>query len=117
MKTIFTILVFSITSLSSAQFISEDDMMHFATGAVISGTTYTLVYSKTKNKKKAFLYSLGLSTITGLTKEVFDEFVFGGRFDTGEFISTVSGGFVTSYTFNIFTDRKRKRKKELTLIK
>ncbi|MBT8394081.1 MAG: hypothetical protein KJN66_04435 [Bacteroidia bacterium] len=111
MKTIFTIIVLCITSLSNAQFISEDDMLHFTTGAIISSTTYTIVYSKTKNKKKAFLYSLGLSTLTGLTKEIFDEFVFGGRFDTGEFISTVSGGLVASYTFNILTGKKIEREK------
>jgi hypothetical protein len=86
-------------------------MLHFATGTVISGTTYSLIYAKTKNKKKAFWYSIGLSAFTGLTKEVFDEFVFGGRFDTGEFISTVTGGLAASYTFNIFTGQNKRRKK------
>jgi hypothetical protein len=111
MKTICAILAFSLTSLCNAQFISEDDMLHFAVGTVISGTTYSLVYSKTKNKKKAFWYSLGLSTVTGLTKEVFDELIFDGRFDTGEFIATVTGGLVASYTFNIFTNKKKDKRK------
>lgn len=110
MKTIITILAFCLTSFGHAQFISEDDMLHFASGTVISGATYSLVYSKTKNKKKAFWYSLGVSTMTGLTKEVFDELIFDGRFDTGEFIATVTGGLVASYTFNIFTGKNKKRK-------
>jgi len=44
-------------------------MLHFADGTVISETTYSIVYSKTKNKKKAIWNSLGLFTVTGLTKE------------------------------------------------
>ncbi len=110
MKTILTILFLSLASFGHAQFISEDDMLHFATGAVISGTTYSLVYSKTKNKKKAFWYSVGASALSGLTKEVLDEFAFDGKFDTGEFISTVSGGLVASYTFKILTGKNKKRK-------
>ena len=110
MKSIFTILALSLTSIVQAQFISEDDMLHFAAGTVISGTTYTLVYSKTKNKKSAFWYSLGASAISGLTKEVLDEFAFDGKFDTGEFISTIAGGLVASYTFDIFTGQNKKRK-------
>ena len=114
MKTLITILALCLTSYSYSQFISEDDMLHFTAGSVISGTTYSIVYSKTKNKKKAFWFSLGASAVSGLTKEVLDEFAFGGRFDTGEFISTVSGGLVASYTFNIFTNKaKNKKKKEL----
>lgn len=109
MKTIFTLLALSLTSLSSAQFISEDDMLHFATGALISGTTYSIVYSKTKNKKKAFWYSLGLSALTGLSKEIYDGFIIDGRFDTGELTSTVAGGLVASYTFNIFTGQKKNK--------
>lgn len=112
MKTIFTILALSTASFSHAQFISEDDMLHFAAGIVISGSTYSLVYSKTKNKKKAFWYSFGLTTVAGLTKEVFDEIIFDGRFDTGEFISTFTGGFVASYTFNIFTGQKKREKRQ-----
>jgi hypothetical protein len=111
MKIIFIILALSFTSFGHAQFISEDDMLHYAVGTVISGTTYSMVYSKTKNKKKAFWYSLGLSTVTGLTKEVFDELIFDGRFDTGEFIATVTGGLVASYTFDIFTNKKKDKRK------
>ena len=113
MKTILTILAILVMSISHAQFVSEDDMLHFATGTVISSTTYAIVYSTTKNSKKAFWYSLGLSTLAGLSKEVYDGYIINGRFDTGEMISTISGGFVASYTFNIFTGKKRKKNREL----
>ncbi|WP_400079197.1 hypothetical protein [Winogradskyella sp. R77965] len=112
MKTIFTIIALTFLTVGNAQFISEDDMLHFGVGSVISGATYSLVYAKTQNKSKAFWYSLGASAFTGLTKEIFDEYVFDGRFDTGEFLATSAGGFVTSYTFNIFTGKRKKKKKE-----
>jgi hypothetical protein len=112
LKTLYTLLALSAFTFSNAQFISEDDMQHFGVGAVISGTTYSIVYNKTKNKSKAFWYSFAVSTFSGLTKEVFDEFVFDGRFDTGELVATMTGGFVASYTFNIFTGKQKKKKKK-----
>jgi len=112
MKFIFTLCTIAFLNLSYAQITIEDEVLHFGTGALISGVTYTLVYSKTQNKKKAFWYSLGLSTLAGLSKELLDEYKFEGKFDTGEFIATAAGGFVASYTFNIFTGKKKKKKKE-----
>jgi len=115
MKFIFTICAIAFLNLSLAQVTVKDEVLHFGTGALISGVTYSLVYSKTKNKKKAFWYSFGLSTLAGLSKELLDEYKFDGRFDTGEFIATAAGGLVASYTFNIFTGKKKK-KKELAYI-
>ncbi len=112
MKTVLLILALCFMSNSNAQFISEDDALHFFTGAVISGTTYAIVYSKTKNKKKAFWYSFGLSTLVGLSKEIYDGFIIDGRFDTGEMIATSAGGLCASATFNIFTGKKKKKKKK-----
>ena len=110
MKTTFLIISLFFVSQSNAQFVSEDDMLHFGVGAVISSSTYALVYSKTKNKKKAFWYSLGLSTLAGLSKEFYDGYIITGRFDTGEAIATALGGLTASYTFNIFTGKNNKKK-------
>lgn len=112
MKAIFTILIISIISFGNAQFVSEDDMLHAAIGAGISATSYVLIYSKTKNSKKAFWYSLGLSTLAGFSKEIYDGYIITGRFDTGEAVSTVAGGFIASYTFNIFTGKRKRKKKK-----
>ncbi len=105
-------MAFCFVSNCNAQFISDDDVLHFGVGVLISSGTYALVYHKTKNKKKAFWYSFGMATLAGLTKELFDEFVFDGRFDTGEMIATSAGGLVASCTFNIFTGKKKKKKKK-----
>jgi hypothetical protein len=112
LKTIITVLTLFFFSVSNAQFISEDDSLHFLAGGVISGATYTIVYSKTKNSKKAFWYSFGAATLVGLSKEIYDGFIIDGRFDTGEVVATSIGGLIVSTTFNIFTGKKKKKKQK-----
>jgi hypothetical protein len=110
-------LALSVSSFASAQFISGDDKLHFGAGFLISGGTYTLVYTKTKNKKKAFWYSLAASTFTGLAKEIYDGYIIDGRFDTGESIATALGGLTASTTFNLFIGNNRKNKlKNIALV-
>ena len=110
MKKLTLILALFSTSFCSAQFISEDDVLHFGVGALISSTTYTVFYSKTKDKKKAFWYSLGMSALAGLSKEIYDGYIINGRFDTGEFVSTTAGGLTASTTLNIFVGKKKSQK-------
>lgn len=107
------LLALFVFSTSNAQFISEDDSLHFLAGGLISGATYTTVYLNTKNSKKAFWYSLAASTLVGLSKEIYDGFIIDGRFDTGEVVATSIGGFIVSTTFNIFTGKKKKKKQIL----
>ncbi|MDG1731085.1 MAG: hypothetical protein P8K68_12530 [Algibacter sp.] len=108
MKGLIIILAFVFTSLSNAQYISGDDKLHFGAGFLISSGTYTLVYLKTKNKKKAFWYSIAASSLAGLSKEIYDGHIINGRFDTGEGISTAIGGLTASTTFNLFVGNNRK---------
>ena len=86
MKTLTVLLALSFTNLCSAQFISGDDKLHLGAGFIISSATYTAVYIKTKNKKKAFWYSLGMSALAGVTKELIDVSE-NERFDTGEIVA------------------------------
>ena len=109
MKILFALIALFIINTSNAQFVQEDEMLHFATGAAISSISYAFIYSKTNNKKKAFWYSLGLSTLAGVSKEIFDQTIVNGRFDTGEAVFTGLGGLAASYTFNIFTGKKKKK--------
>lgn len=112
MKIILTLLALSFFTVSSAQITLGDDGLHFLTGAAISSGTYAFVYAKTKNKTKAFWYSFGLSSLAGLSKEIYDGYIISGRFDTSEAIATSLGGLTASYTFNIFTGKRKKKKKE-----
>jgi uncharacterized protein YfiM (DUF2279 family) len=110
MKTLALLLILCFASINicNAQFISDDDKLHLAAGALISAGTYTYVYSTTKNKKKAFWFSLGASAAAGLLKEVYDSTKEGNRFDTGELVATTIGGLSASLTFEIFTRKNKK---------
>tara|TARA_Y100000588_G_scaffold380555_1_gene464623 strand:+ start:1400 stop:1768 length:369 start_codon:yes stop_codon:yes gene_type:complete len=112
MKTIVLCFMLFCFSVSSAQITLEDDGLHFAVGAAISSATYTYIYSKTKNKRKAFWYSFGLSSLAGIAKEFYDGNIISGKFDNSEMISTMLGGLSASYTFNIFTGKRKKKKQE-----
>ena len=105
----YFLLMFLLPYISNAQFISSDDKLHLGAGAVISSGAYLIVYSKTKDKKKAFWYSLGTSVLAGLAKEVYDSTKVGNKFDTGELVATSIGGFTASITFDIFTKPKKRK--------
>jgi len=109
MKIIILILTIAITSISHAQFISTDDKLHFGTGAIISTGTYSIVYFATKNKKKAFWYSLGTASLAGIAKEIYDSGKVNNRFDTGEIFATSLGGLTASTTINLFVGNKKKK--------
>jgi len=112
MKTIITltILLLTISNTCHAQFISNDGEYHVAAGALISGATYSIVYSKTKNKKKAFWYSLGTATLAGIAKEVYDSTKKNNRFDAGDAAATVVGGLTASVTLSLFVGKIKEEK-------
>jgi uncharacterized protein YfiM (DUF2279 family) len=103
----FLILCLVASNFCNAQLISSDDKLHLAAGALISAGTYTYIYSTTKNKKKAFWFSLGASAAAGLMKEVYDSTKDGNRFDTGEAVATTIGGLTVSLTFQIFAGKNK----------
>ncbi|XCF05297.1 hypothetical protein ABI125_11240 [Tamlana crocina] len=111
MKLILTLLLlfFSNILICNAQFISADDKLHLGAGALVSGMSYTVVYLATKNKKKAFWYSLGASALAGIAKEAID-LGQNERFDTGEIVATTAGGLFMSTTLNLFIGNKKKKK-------
>ena len=116
MKTFIVALALSFTSFCSAQFVSGDDKLHLGAGFLISSGTYTTVYIITKNKKKAFWYSLGMSTLAGATKELIDVSE-NERFDPGEIVATSIGGLVASTTLSLFVGKKKDDKqKEVALV-
>lgn len=91
------------------QFISEDDLKQFGAGVFISATTYAFVYSVTKNKKKAFWYGLGASTLAGFAKETLDSNRYNTKLDTGEAIATALGGITATVTLDIFVGKRKKK--------
>ncbi|MFD1613529.1 hypothetical protein [Gelatiniphilus marinus] len=117
MKALIIILALSFTSFCSAQFISNDGELHLAAGALISGATYTIVYTTTKNKKKAFWYSFGAATLAGIAKEVIDSQKEFNTFDTGDVAATALGGLTVSATLSLFVGKnKNKRQAKIALV-
>ncbi|MDO5980850.1 hypothetical protein [Flavivirga spongiicola] len=117
MKIIVTIILLSFAGLCNAQSITADHKLHFGAGAIISATTYTVVYTTTKNKKKAFWYSLGTSALAGLAKEIYDSSKENNRFDTSELVATSLGGLTASATISLFVGKnKNKRKAKIALV-
>lgn len=108
MKNSIVILVLLFAASSNAQLLTADEKLHLGAGALISSTIYTIVYSKTKNKKKAFCYSIGASVIAGVGKEF--DVAENETFDTGEMLSTFAGGLIVSTTINLFTGKKKRKK-------
>ena len=104
MKKLLIILLIPFLSYSQ---IPSDKQDHFVAGAAISTLTYIVVAETTKNKKKAFWYSLGVSTLAGLTKELIDENKYKG-FDSKDLLATSLGGFTVSITFQIILIKKQK---------
>lgn len=116
MRILIIIFTLCFTSYCSAQFVSYDDRLHFGAGAVISAGTYTVVYLKTKDKKKAFWYSLGTSVLAGVAKEVRDSGQKNNIFDTGEIVATALGGLTASTTINLFVGKNKDKKHKDTAL-
>ena len=101
-------LLFFDYNYCNAQLSTDDQKKHFVAGIITSSTTYTIVYSTTKNKKKAFWYSLGASVLAGFTKEYYDSKKFDTKIDTTEVFATALGGFIASTTIDLFVGKKKK---------
>lgn len=71
-KILFLGLFLLLITKTKAQTIQQDKVLHFGVGALIGVGTTGLVYGITKNKTKAVIWGIGLSTLAGITKEVID---------------------------------------------
>ena len=102
-------MFFVVIPTLKGQLIQEDKMLHFGVGAVIGAGTTGVVYGITKNKTKAVIWGIGLSTLAGITKEVIDHNRY-GKADTGDMVATTLGGIFGSFSVKIVLDKKRKRR-------
>jgi len=96
MKTTLLALLMPMLLLSQ-----QDKIKHFAAGATISSLTYISVYTATKNKKKAIIYSLLTSSIAGVSKELYDTNKTG--FNNKDLVATIAGGISFNITIDLFT--------------
>lgn len=98
-KLILLLAIISISHVSTSQ-IAKDKKLHFGAGLVIGGATNAIVYAKTKNKTKAFVWGMVATSVAGLGKELYDEHTYNG-FDSKDLGATILGGLTINITFNI----------------
>ena len=91
--------------------IPEDKALHMTAGFGVSMTSYVIFYDITKDKHKAFIYSLASSILAGTLKELYDLKV-GGEFDVNDIIYTSAGGMSATLTLDLFNNYKKKEKKD-----
>ena len=109
MKKLAVVLFFTL-SITNAQEIPEDKQLHFAAGTITGTLGYEYVYSKTKDRKKAFAAGVLTSIAAGVFKESLDATQPGNKFDLKDLAATTLGGITVSFTINLF-DKKKKNKK------
>ena len=110
MKKLAVVLFFTL-SITNAQEIPKDKQLHFAAGTITGTLGYEYVYSKTKDRKKAFAAGVLTSIAAGVFKESLDATQSGNKFDLKDLTATTLGGITVSFTINLF-DKKKKNKKQ-----
>ena len=76
---------------------------------------YEYVYSKTKDKNKAFVAGILTSALAGTAKETYDSFQPNNKFDTKDLTATVLGGISIGLTIKLFNKNKKKNEKNINI--
>ena len=108
-------LVILISSFSfdlKAQVSETGHPEHFIYGTVISGITSYLVFKKTDNKLKSWLFGFGAAATAGLLKEAIDPSI-GGTRSAEDLGYSLMGGAVGA---SIVIPLKSKKKKEVAYL-
>jgi putative lipoprotein len=111
LKKLAVVLFFTL-SITNAQDIPKDKQLHFAAGMLSSSVDYDYVYSKTKDRKKAFAAGILTSVLAGVAKETYDSTQPGNKFDIKDFGATALGGISVSVTIQLFNKKKKKKNKQ-----
>ena len=103
----YKLLIILLFPLLSYGQIATDKKLHFVAGAGISFVTYATVYSITKDRQKAKIYSVLSALGAGIIKEVIDERKYNG-FDSKDILATTLGGLTFTYSIDLLAKRKKK---------
>jgi len=110
LKRLAVVLFFTL-SITNAQEIPKDKQMHFVAGTITGTLGYEYVYSKTKDRKKAFIAGVVTAIAVGICKETLDSTQPGNKFDLRDLTATTLGGITVGVTINLFDKKKKKKKK------
>ena len=114
MKKLAVVLFFTL-SITNAQDIPKDKRLHFQAGVITGAIGYDFVYSKTKDRNKAFFGGLLTSVLAGTAKEVYDSTLPGNKFDIKDLSTTALGGLSVNLTIKLFNKNKKKNEKNINI--
>jgi len=113
-KLTLIILLCSLAQLHAQ--LENDKLLHFGAGAV-SGAFGAFVASELSDGDRGWTFAgaVGSSLIAGLAKEAVDK-KNNNNWDNGDLAATVLGGVSVGITIDLFTAKKRRKSKQLTLV-
>jgi len=111
LKKLAVVLFFTL-SITNAQDIPKDKKLHFQAGVITGAIGYDFVYSKTKDRNKAFAAGILTSVLAGVAKETYDSTRPGNKFDVKDLGATALGGISVNVTIQLFNKKKKKKNKK-----
>lgn len=96
--------------------LEKDKVLHFGAG-VVSGAAGALVANQLSNGDRIWTFTgaVGGSLLAGLVKETIDQNKSNNSWDNGDLAATVLGGVTVGVTIDLFSGKKRKKKKQVTI--
>jgi len=114
LKKLAVVLFFTL-SITNAQDIPKDKKLHFQAGVITGAIGYDFVYSKTKDRNKAFAAGILTSVLAGVAKETYDSTRQGNKFDIKDLGATALGGVSVNLTIKLFNKKKKKNEKNINI--
>ena len=108
------ILLFSVSQLHAQ--VENDKVLHIGAGA-LSGAAGAFLASEISggNRTWTFVGAVGTSLLAGLAKESLDQGN-GNSWDNGDLAATVLGGVAVGVTIDLFSGKKRRKAKQVSLV-
>ncbi|MCM4151303.1 hypothetical protein DHD05_06850 [Arenibacter sp. N53] len=115
MKGIILGILISFSTLSICAQLQEDKVKHFAAGA-LSGAIGADIADRISdgNRYWRIAGAFASSLLAGLAKEAYDEQRYNG-WDNRDLTATVLGGVSVGVTIDIFSEKKKRRNKEMLI--
>jgi len=88
-----------VLSAASDFALAEDKQLHIGACYIVSSLTSAIVYKKTKDKKKATVYGIGIAMLAGVVKEVYD--IKHGHSDINDILANTIGSSLGVITIRI----------------
>lgn len=112
---IILLLILSFFPLYGQSYTAVSDYAHFASGFIISSTSYSTIYMLSQNEWLSIGISSGLSILCGIGKEIYDLKIKQTKFDLNDLVLTNLGAIsgIIIFKININNKKIKNNKKEI----